>query len=138
MSSGAVAAGPARMLTIAVSCVCAVFIRQRWRRAAPALDEFLWWIALALALRSVFEPVMVAYYLWPTLAVALIASATSLRRLAATAFVSTVVTLVAQIGWHGPWIWWVPMLAGLGLTLCAARPSRPVVTQEALPEPVAP
>jgi hypothetical protein len=138
MSGDAVAAGPARLFAIIVSCACAVFVRQRWRRTAPALDEFLWWIALALALRSVFEPVMVAYYLWPTLAVVLIASATSSRRLVATAFVSTAVTLVAQIGWHGPWTWWVPMLAGLSLTLFVARPSRPVVAQEVLPEPVAP
>jgi hypothetical protein len=77
---------------------------------------------VALALRSVFEPVMVAYYLWPPLALALITAARSGPRLAATALVATVVTFVSQAAWHGPWIWWLPMLAALVLALALARP----------------
>ena len=39
-----------------------------WR--PETLAGLVWWVAVALALRSVFEPVMVAYYLWPVLAAA--------------------------------------------------------------------
>jgi hypothetical protein len=81
----------------------------------------LFWLAVSLALRSVFEPVMAAYYLWPVLAVALIAAAVDGGWFWLTCLASTAVTLAAQLSWHGPWIWWVPMLAGLAITLALAR-----------------
>ena len=86
----------------------------------------LWWAALALALRSVFEPVMVAYYLWPVLAVALVAAVRSWPRLAATSVVATIITFGSQVSWRGPWSWWTPMIAGLGADprCCARLPLR--------------
>jgi hypothetical protein len=99
-------------------------------RAAPrnpagwdpgTLRQVLWLVAVALAFRCVFEPVIVAYYLWPALAVALIAASVSWRSLAATSFAATAVTLASQLSWHGLWSWWCPMIAGLALTLFAAR-----------------
>ena len=128
-----VAAGPARLLAILVACGCAVVAGRRWRaaRGAPSwsadiLAEVLWWTALALALRSVFEPVMVAYYLWPALAVALIPASRSWSRLVPASLAVVVLTLVSQITLRGPWSWWVPMIAGLGLTLYFARAPRTV------------
>ncbi len=128
VGNGAVAAGPARALSILVACGCALVVGRRWRavrQTAPwspeALQDLLWWAAVALALRSVFEPVMVAYYLWPVLAVALITASTSWSRLVATSLAATTLTLVSQISWRGPWSWWAPMVAGLGLTLFLAR-----------------
>jgi hypothetical protein len=123
-----VAAGPARVLAILVACGCALVAGRRWRaaRQAPAwgqdlLLQVLWWVAVALALRSVFEPVMVAYYLWPPLAVALIAASRSWSRLIPASVAATGLTLVSQLTWYGPWSWWGPMVAGLGLTLFFAR-----------------
>ena len=65
---------------------CALAVRRRWLAQAETaeggpwppslLADVLWWVALALALRSFFEPVMVSYYPWPLLAVALIPAAT--------------------------------------------------------------
>jgi hypothetical protein len=128
MSGGAVGAGTGRVLAIVVACGCAVVLWRRWRAArnsgewsAGTLAEVVWWAAAALALRSVFEPVMVAFYLWPTLAIALIAASRSWPRLVATAAVTTTLTFVSQAAWRGPWIWWAPMVAGLGLTLFFAR-----------------
>ena len=84
MSSGAVAAGPCRALAILLASGCSLILRRRWRakcqmaRWSPEfLGELLWWVAAALAIRCVFEPVMVAYYLWPALAVALVTASTS-------------------------------------------------------------
>ena len=123
-----VAAGPARLLAILVACGCALAAGRRWRaaRGAPAwsaqiLAEVLWWTALALALRSLFEPVMVAYYLWPALAVALIAASRDWSRLIPTSVAAAAITLLSQVTLHGPWAWWTPMIAGLGLTLFLAR-----------------
>jgi hypothetical protein len=104
-----------------------------------ALQDLLWWTAVALALRSVFEPVMVAYYLWPPLAVALIAASRDWPHLVPTGCVVIVLTFFSQIWWRNPWSWWTPMITGLALTLFFARvkrgrPQRDTAAQ-VLPEP---
>jgi hypothetical protein len=128
LSNGAVAAGPVRLLAVAAACGCAVAAWHQ-RRAArppdhwdpPTLLRLLWWLAAALALRSVFEPVMVAYYLWPVLAVALITATTSWSSLIRTSVAATVLTFGSQIPWRSPWAWWLPMMVLLALTLWCAR-----------------
>ena len=89
----------------------------------PALlADVLWWAALALALRSFFEPVMVSYYPWPPLAVALIPAATlSWPRLVTASVVAGLITAAAQGPSHSPWIWWAPLVAGLVIMLALAR-----------------
>lgn len=129
LSSGAVAAGPARALTILLAGGGALVAGRRWRAtrhtaewSPQALAGLLWWVAAALALRCVFEPVMVAYYLWPVLAVALVTASGSWSRLVATSLVASTLTFVAQASWRGPWIWWGSVVAGLALTLLLAAP----------------
>jgi hypothetical protein len=162
-----VAAGPFRLATIVLACLCALAIRRRWaeylgqgspreptgapvpgrrseavwaerrgkasaararRRTAEALPNgllasVLWWVALTLALRSFFEPVMVSYYPWPPMAVALIPAATlGWRRLFATSVLAGVLTAAAQGPSHDYWIWWAPIVAGLILLLVMAWP----------------
>ena len=128
LAGGQVAAGPARILAIVAACSCALVVARRWRVARPggrwghqALGELLWWTAVTLALRSVFEPVMVAYYLWPPLAVALVAAARDWSRLVPTGCVAVVLTFFSQIQWRNPWSWWTPMVMGLALALYFAR-----------------
>jgi hypothetical protein len=89
------------------------------------LAEVLWWAALTLALRSFFEPVMVSYYPWPPLAVALIPAATlSWPRLISAGLVAGGVTGAAQGTSHSAWIWWAPLVAGLAVMLALASPAR--------------
>jgi hypothetical protein len=132
LPGGAVAAGPARMLAIVMACGCAVaagFACRSAREAGtwdtPTLLRLLWWIAVTLALRSVFEPVMVAYYAWPVFAVALITATTSWTRLVATSVLAGTLTFVSQVSWRSPWTWWLPMVAGLVITLLLAHPRQP-------------
>lgn len=121
LAGGSVAAGPGRILAIAFACGCgAAFWYQR--RARNDWVLLLWWAALALAMRSVFESVMVAYYLWPVLALALTAASARVRALLCTGTMAVAVTFAAQLSWRGPWGWWVLMMAGLALTLLAAWP----------------
>ena len=143
MSDGRVAAGPARILAIAVACGCALVVARRWRAARPGagdrwgpdvLRELLWWTAVTLALRSAFEPVMVAYYLWPPLAVALAAAARDWSRLVPTGCVAVVLTFFSQIQWRNPWSWWTPMVIGLALALYFSRP-QPAAAPQVQPEP---
>lgn len=152
MAGQNVAAGPFRLATIALACLCALAVRRRWQArsagrpdhgmadipgggpAAPGwpaalLAEVLWWIACMLALRSFFEPVMVSYYPWPPMAVALIPAATlSWRRLWAAGLLAGGLTGAAQGPSHTVWIWWVPLVAGLVVLLALTHPrasSRP-------------
>jgi hypothetical protein len=84
----------------------------------------------------VFEPVMVAYYIWPVLAVALITASRSWPRLAATFLISATLSFASQVPWHSPWSWWAPMIAGLALTLFFARvPSHKRMPPAASPGP---
>jgi hypothetical protein len=127
LAGGAVAAGPARILAVMAACGCALIVGRRlhaarhsahWSRAT--LRELLWWVALCLALRSVFEPVMVAFYLWPGVAVALIAATRHWRRLIPTAMLAVALTFGSQSPWRSVWGWWGFMVAGLALTLLFA------------------
>ena len=150
LADGQVAAGPGRVLAIVAALSCALVVARRSRatqRDGPwgsqALTEFLWWTAVTLSIRSAFEPVMVAYYLWPPLAVALAAAARDWSRLLPAGCTAVGLTFFSQVQWHNPWAWWTPMVAGLALTLFFARPwprkprrsrrSRPV--PQVLPEP---
>jgi hypothetical protein len=140
LSNGSVAAGPGRALAIVVACACGLGAWPRWRTARLAVPwptEFLpyvlWWVAVTLALRSVFEPVMVSYYVWPPLAVALVAASGDWWRLVPTCATATVLTFLAQVSWRNPWAWWTPMVAVLALTLVAARPARPAAQVVAEP-----
>jgi hypothetical protein len=127
MADGVIAAGPARIVAILVACGCAVAAGRRWRAVRGTewdpgtLRDVLWWAAFALALRCAFEPVVVAYYLWPALAVALVVASETWSRLVAAGIVATVLTFVSQAAWHGVWVWWAPMMALLALTLLLAR-----------------
>jgi hypothetical protein len=139
-----VAAGPFRLATIVLACLCALAVRRRWRalaREGPAgqgqaaglpgawptalLADVLWWVAFTLALRSFFEPVMVSYYPWPPMAVALIAAATlSWPRLLAAGLIAGGLTAAAQGPSHAVWIWWAPIVAGLVVLLALSWPGR--------------
>jgi hypothetical protein len=128
LGGGVVAGGPGRVLAIVAACGCALVAARRLGSARPdlawdrqVLEDLLWWVAVALALRSVFESVMVSYYLWPVLAVAMVAASTSWHRLVPTSAAAAVVTFASQASWHSLWAWWLPMLAGLGVTLFLAR-----------------
>jgi len=173
MAGQNVAAGPFRLATILIACLCALAVRRLWQhRMSPAgtagqpgagwgagpprpadprvadpwptalLADVLWWVALTLALRSFFEPVMVSYYPWPPMAVALIAAATlSWPRLFAAGILAGGLTAAAQGPSHAIWIWWVPIVAGLAVLLAASWPKpstrgaplvhAPVTTSEA-------
>jgi hypothetical protein len=133
MSNTNVAAGPARLATIVLACCCALAVRRRWLAQAETaeggswppslLADVLWWAALALALRSFFEPVMVSYYPWPVLAVALIPAATlGWIRLVAASAVAGGLTAAAQGSSHSVWVWWVPLVVGLAGMLALSRP----------------
>jgi hypothetical protein len=140
LPNGAVAAGPSRILAIVVACGCAILVWRQCRAArepgawdSQTLLQVLWWVAIALAVRSAFEPVMVAYYVWPSLTIALVTAAATGSALFNTSVVAAIITFTSQSTWRNPWAWWAPLFAGVCITLYLAR-----VRRQPEPEPAPP
>ena len=115
-----VAAGPGRLIAMALSLAIGVWVY----RSRPSAKAVVWCAALALALRCVFESVMNPYYLWPPLAVALLVAAGTARwRFVLTTVAATAVTVYS---YHhaGPWVWWLVVVALLGVAMASSRPGR--------------
>jgi hypothetical protein len=109
-----------------------VFALARGRRADP-LPWLLWWVAVSLALRCVFESVMVSYYLWPVLQVTLIVAVRRWSRLIVTSLLTSAITFGSQVQSSGPWLWWSLMTAGLALTLLCAWGDGPGTGDQPVP-----
>jgi hypothetical protein len=150
LTSQTVAAGPGRSLAAGLACLVAWPAWRSWQRAqrtggrpasgpgpwAPAaLASVVWWVALALALRCAFESVMVAYYLWPGLAVGMLAASVLRWRLVLGVAVAVAVTLFCNTWWQAEWAWWLVVLAGLAAELLAAYPAPLRRGRAAPPEP---
>jgi hypothetical protein len=126
LAGGVVAAGPGRLVALAVAGLCGAVLMRRPPPSVPwsaaELAGLVWWVALALGLRIAFESVMVAYYLWPPVAVALVAASPRMVRLVSVSVGGAVVTFVSQATWRGEWAWWVPMVVGVVAVLVLAHP----------------
>jgi hypothetical protein len=133
LAAGAVAAGPGRLLALGCACACGVAFAFLRGRRPEALPWLLWWVAASLALRCVFESVMVSYYLWPVLQVALIVATQRMSRLIMTAVLTTAVTFGSQASSRGPWLWWSLMTAGLAVILLCTWDARPAAAGQAEP-----
>ena len=120
LGGGLVAAGPARMGAVIAAVVVGWTVCRRTRR--PEL--VVWVVALCFALRTLFESVMVAYYIWPALALALVAAARASRvRFAVAGAASSFATAFALLGWQNAWAWWSVLVACLAAVLVAAWPA---------------
>jgi hypothetical protein len=115
----AVASGPGRFVAIALSLGLGLWA-TRWR-AGPGL--LLWAVALALALRCFTESVMDPYYLWPPIAVAIVASALGSNWQFGTSLGGAVLlSITSQL--HMGWLsWWTLNLALLIAFLVVSNPA---------------
>ena len=79
-------------------------------------------VALTLSLWCAFETVIAPYYVWPTIAVALIGlSTTSRLRSVATLVFALLADLASNADLHAEWVWWV-IVSALGVLLAASWP----------------
>jgi hypothetical protein len=114
-----VAAGPLRLA--AVLLVAWFGWHASARMADPA--ALVWLLALCALVRVVLEPVMVAYYVWPVLAFALVTAARAGARLLAAAVVAAGATTVfSDAAWRGNWTWWLVVTGGTLAVVALARP----------------
>ncbi len=115
-----VAGGVGRSLYVVLAIVLGLFA---WRRPQHPL-KLLWLAAVILAARCFFEAVMCPYYLAPPLFVALVLVArTSGRRFVLAVLIAIFTSLYAYLHFS-PWVWWLPVLAGLTAVLALGLPDR--------------
>jgi hypothetical protein len=115
----AVAAGPGRIVALVLACGLGWWAR-RWRHRP---DLMVWAAALALALRCFTESVLVAFYIWPALAIGLVVAARAGRvRLVAAMAVAVGTTVVAQ-SHLGELPWWSIVTLGIVAMVGLAVPT---------------
>lgn len=116
----AVAAGPGRLVAMVLACVLGWWSR-RWR-AHPEMVALA--VALALALRCFTESVMVAFYVWPVLAVGLVVAMRRAPGRRACAVAAAIGVTVCSDFHLGEWSWWGVVNGGIVVLLVAGIPSR--------------
>jgi hypothetical protein len=132
-----VAAGPGRLVAVILACAVGWWSR-RWRDRP---EMIVLAVAFTLALRCFTESVMVAFYVWPALAIALVVvlRATTWRWIVGV-LIAVAVTVCSDFR-LGEWAWWGSVSGGIVLVLGAGIPSRlrrpmPITTNVAETTPV--
>lgn len=116
----AVAAGPGRVVALVLAAALMPWVAKR--RHDPT--AVVWALAVALALRCLTESVMDPFYLWPPLALSVIAAGTTSRiRLAGVALMVMATSAGAEL--HAVWwLWWYGVTAGMVIAVGLAYPTR--------------
>ena len=120
-----VSGGPGRSIDLLMAIAIGVYV---WRRPQPPL-QIVWLAAVVLASRCLFEAVMTPYYVAPPLMLALVLASRKDRVRFGLAVLCAVLTSVYAYLHLDPWVWWLPIVAGVGATVAAGGPLRvPVST----------
>lgn len=115
-----VAAGPERMIALVLAIVLGVFLVRR----APSVHRLVWFVAVALSLRCVFDAVLTPYYMFPALAIALIvAFQAQWWRTALVVAVGAFCTRVSYLH-TSEWRYYLMTVGSLILAVLLAYPTR--------------
>ena len=126
LGHGQVSGGPGRLLNGAVA-IAAGFLAHRWRRE---VWRIVWLMALVLAARTVFEAVMVPYYVIPGVVLALVAARRYTLRWVGV-WVAGAALTVMTFTHHGRWEYWLAMTGLTAVMLALAWPARGVRVPDA-------
>lgn len=132
LSATAVAAGPTRMVAVAI----AVALGLRFLRHRPRPEQLAAAAAVVLAARCFFEAVMVPFYVTPAVALALVVAARGTRRrMAAAAAAGGLLCLMTNLR-AGPALWWVLMTALLLGVLIFSGAAEALLAPAAVPKKI--
>jgi hypothetical protein len=113
-----VSAGPGRWVALALAFAVGIYVAK----TKPTLPMFVWWVAVCLSLRCVFECVMNPYYLLPAGAFILVLASTMIdfRFLV----ISAVVAACTVLSYHfmSPWAYYASVIGLLIVAIAAAFP----------------
>jgi hypothetical protein len=113
-----VSGGAGRAVEVVIAVLVGLYV---WRRPQSP-DRLIWLAAACLGMRCMFEAVMTPYYLAPPLILALaIASRQGNKRFFAACVIALETTIFA---YHhlNPWVWWLPVVAGMAAVLALGYP----------------
>lgn len=129
----AVAAGPGRLIAIAVAAVIGVAACRRGTR----LEVTLAVVAVAFVLRVGGEAVLDSFYTWPVIGLAiLLAARRGWPRLVANGALGLLATWLSNTHWSGVWPWWLAMVGTLVVMVAIGWPApAPDAVTEQSPEP---
>jgi hypothetical protein len=113
-----VSAGLGRLIAILLACAIGVWVAKR----KPPLAHVVWWVALTLSLRCVFECVMNPYYLMPGIAIVLVVA--SLLGTLRLFFVVLAAAACNYLSYRfmSPWHYYLSVIGLLIMVLVAALP----------------
>lgn len=115
----AVSGGPGRMVALVLAAAAGWWLGRR----RPALASALWLVGILLALREPTDAIMEPYYLWPPLALWLVAAASQgRRRLLAVSAASLALVVATGFDFRPWWAWWALAMAGTGVVGLLAWP----------------
>jgi len=117
LGHGQVSGGPGRLFNGAVAIGAGV-LAHRWRRD---VWRIVWLIALVLAARTVFEAVMVPYYVMPGVVLALVAARRQTLRWVGVCVAGAGLTVIT-FSHHGRWEYWLAMTGLTAIMLALAWP----------------
>ncbi len=113
-----VTGGLGRSLYMIIALLLGAYV---WRRPQTQM-RLLWLAAAILSTRCFFEAVMCPYYLAPPLFLALVLVARSNRARFWSAVAIALATSVYAYFHLSPWVWWLPVVAGLATVLALGYP----------------
>ncbi len=115
-----VAGGPVRLVGVIVSIVIGLW----FCRARRSLALLIAVVALTMTFRCLFESVIAPYYVFPTIAFALVGLGVSSRpRCVAATLVAVIVNWTSNFDGHRAWVWW-PIVFGLVALVAVSWPAR--------------
>ncbi|MHB8263096.1 MAG: hypothetical protein ACYDGY_05025 [Acidimicrobiales bacterium] len=122
LGHGAVSGGPTRLFAIATACILGYLLWWLIQIGKNVEELIVPFCAISLASWCAFEAVMTPYYIWPALALALLAAGQiSIKRLAMTGAIGMFATVFA---FHhaGPWLYWGVVTASLAVACVIGMP----------------
>ena len=113
-----VSAGPGRLVALVLACAIGIYVAK----TKPSLAMIVWWVAVCLTLRCVFECVMNPYYLLPAGAVILVLAAAlnNVRFFAISVIVAAFTVLSYQF--MSPWAYYTSVVGLLVVAMALACP----------------
>jgi hypothetical protein len=117
--------GPVHFLTLLIA-VGIGFIANRWRHDWPSL---FWLMAVALGLRSLFEPVMAPYYVMPAVAIAFAVGSIQWKIRWILTLASGIGLTIMTFSHSSVWTYWFEMTVLMGTMLICARPVKSVSSE---------
>jgi hypothetical protein len=136
IAKGTVSCGPTRVVAVAGACGVGFLVLRGRHRCSPA--TMVWCAAVCLALRFVMESAEEPYYIWPALALFVLASVSQHRaRFRITCLLGVGLTVASYVDYTHTWMWWGVCVLGLVLMSISSTSSRALGELRSKARPVA-